>query len=83
MGTHDTAGRAVLVHRAWSEHLGQHAAQPGTNFFEAGGNSLMAAELMGRLSEELDEELPLGLLTRHPTLGELAAAVSHWPEPSP
>ncbi|MBG0560224.1 acyl carrier protein [Actinoplanes aureus] len=83
MGTDDTSGRAVLVHRAWSEHLGAEAAQPRTNFFEAGGNSLMAASLIGRLSEELDEELPLGLLTRHPTLGELSAAVSHWPEPVP
>jgi hypothetical protein len=83
MGTDDMSGRAELVHRAWSEHLGVDAARPETNFFEAGGNSLLAASLIGRLSEDLDADLPVGLLTRHPTLEQLSVAVSNWPESAP
>jgi acyl carrier protein len=82
MSANEAVDHGVLVRSAWIDHLGAEAAGPDTNFFEAGGNSLMAASLMGRLSAELEQDLPMRMLARNPTLGELSAAVRRWPEPA-
>jgi phosphopantetheine binding protein len=69
----DDTGRAVRA--AWVEHLGAAAAAPDANFFAVGGNSLLAASILGGLSERFGRSLPLGLLVRNPTLAGLCAAV--------
>lgn len=68
--------RSALVASAWADHLGAAAASPDTNFFEAGGNSLLAASMMGRLSDEFERGLPMRLLVRNPTLQRLSEAIS-------
>ncbi|MBC6973014.1 amino acid adenylation domain-containing protein [Bacillus sp. Xin] len=42
------------------------------NFFEIGGHSLLAAQLMGRIRETLGVELGIGKLFESPTVAELA-----------
>ncbi|MEV5721083.1 acyl carrier protein [Amycolatopsis mediterranei] len=70
-----TTDAARAVREAWAAHLGEAAATPDTNFFTAGGNSLMAAAILGGLSERFGHGLPMRLLVRNPTLGGLCDAV--------
>jgi acyl carrier protein len=46
------------------------------NFFEIGGNSLQATQVMSRLRESLSLELPLRRLFEQPTVADLALAVT-------
>jgi natural product biosynthesis luciferase-like monooxygenase protein len=46
------------------------------NFFELGGNSLLATQLIARLRETLNLELPLRLAFEFPTVESLAKAIS-------
>jgi amino acid adenylation domain-containing protein len=43
------------------------------NFFDGGGSSLTAAQLMGRICSHLHQDVPLVKVFEHPTLGGLAA----------
>jgi natural product biosynthesis luciferase-like monooxygenase protein/amino acid adenylation domain-containing protein len=45
------------------------------NFFESGGNSLQATQVMSRLRESFSLELPLRRLFERPTVADLALAV--------
>jgi acyl carrier protein len=70
-----TTDATQAVREAWAAQLGETATTPDTHFFTAGGNSLMAAAILGGLSERFEHGLPLRLLVRNPTLGALCEAV--------
>ena len=59
----------------WSEVLG--VAQVGVcdNFFELGGHSLMAAQVIARIREAFQIDLPLRNIFESPTVAELAERV--------
>ncbi|MEM9290713.1 MAG: amino acid adenylation domain-containing protein [Acidobacteriota bacterium] len=57
----------------WSEVLGVGQVAATDAFFQLGGDSLTATELMARISRELGAELELDVLFDHPTVEELAA----------
>ena len=57
---------------AWQEELGAERVGAGDSFFELGGTSLSAMQVMLRLCREFDVDLPLAAMFSHPTLGELA-----------
>lgn len=45
------------------------------DFFELGGNSLLAADLIGQLRHALPRGLAGAMIFYHPTVAELAAAL--------
>ncbi len=67
-------GPADRVTGLWVEILGTEAG-PDDDFFESGGDSLAAVQLVDRIRGELGVELPISTLFDHPTLAELVAAV--------
>ncbi|WP_431679450.1 SDR family NAD(P)-dependent oxidoreductase [Kitasatospora sp. KL5] len=67
-------GLAARVAGLWTEILGTEAGSED-DFFESGGDSLAAVQLIDRIRGELGVALPISTLFDHPTLGELVAAV--------
>ncbi|HEV8581211.1 MAG TPA: amino acid adenylation domain-containing protein [Thermoanaerobaculia bacterium] len=67
----------------WGEVLGLERVGVYDNFFEAGGHSLLAARLIGRLREAFQVDLPLASLFEVPTVDGLAAAIRRLGPVSP
>ena len=59
----------------WQELLGVEPIGRDDSFFDLGGHSLMAAQLMARLAESFAAELPVAALFESPTIALLAVAV--------
>ncbi|MBO3748353.1 amino acid adenylation domain-containing protein [Streptosporangiaceae bacterium NEAU-GS5] len=68
-----------LVARVWAEVLEVERVGAGDDFFALGGHSLLAMTVAARLSEETGREVLPGLLFRHPSVAELAAALDELP----
>ena len=58
----------------WREELGVPRVGSGDSFFDLGGTSLVAMQVMVRLCHEFDITLPLATIFTRPTLGALARA---------
>ncbi|MCY9544585.1 condensation domain-containing protein, partial [Paenibacillus alvei] len=61
----------------WQDVLGLTSVGVKDNFFELGGHSLRATTLVSRLYKELNVNFPLRGVFRHPTIEEMAKAISH------
>lgn len=61
-----------LVSDIWCEALGVSQVSITDNFFEIGGHSLFAIQVMTRLEKESGVKLPLSILFRYPTIKKLA-----------
>ncbi len=61
-----------LVAEAWSEVLGRPVRHPDERFFDLGGHSLSATQVVSRLRRALDVELPLRAFFAEPTVGGVA-----------
>lgn len=61
--------------RIWAEVLGLERVGVDDNFFELGGHSLLATELLFRLRDALQIELPLHWLFEASTISELAEKI--------
>lgn len=59
----------------WSALLKLEKVGIHDNFFELGGHSLLAAQLLSRIRQTAQLELPLHSLFTHPTIAELASAI--------
>jgi amino acid adenylation domain-containing protein len=57
----------------WRDLLGASDIGPHSNFFELGGNSLLAAHLSARIETEFERRIGLATLFQSATIGELAA----------
>jgi amino acid adenylation domain-containing protein len=56
----------------WQEELGAERVGADDSFFELGGTSLTAMQVMLQLCQEFNIELPLETMFTHPVLGQLA-----------
>src|SRR5947209_7392902 len=65
----------TLLAKIWGQVL--RSGQPGRedNFFALGGNSLLGAQVVARLRDELVLEIPLRILFERPKLADLADAI--------
>jgi acyl carrier protein len=64
-----------IVVAEWSEILDVDGPSTDDDFFEVGGNSLLAVSLFERLEARLSVELPIDEFFADGTLGGLVAAV--------
>ncbi|AFU01083.1 hybrid non-ribosomal peptide synthetase/type I polyketide synthase [Nocardia brasiliensis] len=69
----DSNGLSAEIHRMWCEVLGRDSVGLDEPFFEAGGTSLLLAQLQQRLSDLLDTEIDIADLFQYPTIRAFAA----------
>ncbi|WP_047236865.1 non-ribosomal peptide synthetase [Chromobacterium subtsugae] len=68
-------GTEARLAAIWSELLNTGAIGRQTHFFEAGGHSLLAVALIGRIRQAFDLSLPLSALVAHLDLMSQAALI--------
>ncbi len=66
----------------WQTLLGESPVGRHDNFFDRGGNSLVAIRLFSRIGAAMGVELPFGLLLQQPTLSALASAIDRQRTPA-
>ncbi len=59
----------------WQESLGIEQIGIHDSFFELGGHSLLAVQVLSRLRDAFQIELPLNTLFEHPTVAAVATAI--------
>ncbi|MCB1034234.1 MAG: AMP-binding protein, partial [Acidobacteria bacterium] len=64
-----------LLAAIWQEVLELPSVGALDNFFEVGGHSLLATQVISRLRQAFDTDLPLRSLFENPTIAELAPVV--------
>ncbi|PZG24187.1 hypothetical protein C1I98_35835, partial [Spongiactinospora gelatinilytica] len=72
------AGTAGEVARLWADLLGVPEPGPGDSFFDLGGHSLHATQVIGAVRERMGVELPLRVLFEQPQLGDFARALDEY-----
>ncbi|WP_223759687.1 non-ribosomal peptide synthetase [Myxococcus sp. RHSTA-1-4] len=81
----ETPFRSTLemsLERLWREVLGRDVGA-GDDFFQVGGDSILAMRLLARMEEELGVPVPLATLFQSPVLRETADAVRELLEEGP
>jgi len=66
--------RREILHKHWRAILKIESAEPNQNFFQLGGDSLAAMELIARVHAESGWELPMETLFTTGTLADLEDA---------
>ncbi len=64
----------------WKELLGQEKIGINDNFYELGGHSLIAVEMIAKIKKERGKKLPLTCLVEHATIKDLAELIEDEPE---
>lgn len=64
-----------IVAEIWSGVLEKEVRDAEDDFFEVGGNSMLATLATYQLRERFNVELPLMLIFENPTVGEFARAI--------
>jgi acyl carrier protein len=59
----------------WGEVLGRSRVGVDENFFASGGHSILAIQVMGRVQERFECDLPLRRLFENPTIRDLARVI--------
>jgi amino acid adenylation domain-containing protein len=73
----------ALLAQIWSEVLKLQRVGIHDNFFDLGGHSLLATQVISRIRDAFNLEIPLRTVFESPTVDELAVAVSHMREKGP
>jgi amino acid adenylation domain-containing protein len=66
----------VALAKIWTEVLGVEPSKITDDFFELGGQSLLAMQLLARIYQEFGQSLPPAILLEHNTIGKLAELIS-------
>ncbi|MFJ4011029.1 acyl carrier protein [Streptomyces sp. NPDC090026] len=66
----------ALVREQWADALEHDGFGDDDDFFEAGGHSLLIADIMAGLGQAAGTRLPLRLFFDHPTVNELTTALA-------
>ena len=77
-GEEYVAPRNEVEHKVaavWREVLGSERIGVHTNFFSAGGTSLLAGMIMSRLGASFKRNVSVALLFQHPTIADMADAL--------
>ena len=61
--------------RIWADTLRAREIGVNDDFFEHGGNSLLAMQIVSRVRDAFRYELPMRTLFEHPTVAEVAAVL--------
>ncbi len=73
------AGRAGQIRRVWEQVLGISGFSDDANFFDLGGSSLTLLQVHGRLTSQLDGDLPVLALFQYSTVRALALHLDRAP----
>ncbi|WHT22383.1 phosphopantetheine-binding protein [Crossiella sp. CA-258035] len=68
-----------LLAAIYRETLGDATLDAGSDFFEAGGDSLAAFQITARIQESLGVEVPVALVFAYPSPADLASVVDLEP----
>jgi acyl carrier protein len=60
----------------WQDVLGLDRIGVHDDFFEVGGNSLVAVQLLARIRKEAGEKIPMRTLFEEPTVARMAVAIT-------
>lgn len=58
--------------KIWAQVMNWEAAYAEDDFFETGGNSLMAVALVNKINNDFDTDFPLQVLFQYPNISQLA-----------
>jgi len=64
----------------WREYLGVEKISEHDDFFELGGNSLIAVQMFNRIKKETGTALPMAKIFEHSTINELASLLKNEQE---
>jgi thioesterase domain-containing protein/acyl carrier protein len=70
-----TTDTEYTVSKMWKEAMKWDSVSVKDNFFQSGGNSLIAVSLINRINREFELDLPLNALFEAPTIEELASLI--------
>ena len=75
---------AEQLTRIWENLLGVQPIEPDQNYFDLGGDSILAVQMFAQIDKVFQVKLPVATLFEAPTIGELTQIVSreapksHW-----
>jgi len=69
----------LIIADVWKELLVVSTIHSNDNFFDLGGHSLIAAQLMRKLEKKLDKKVPLSTIFKHPIFKDFAAQFTDEP----
>jgi amino acid adenylation domain-containing protein len=73
--TRPSTPQEEAVAAIWAEVLGVELVGVHENFFSLGGHSLLASQVIHRINQTFDVELPMRVIFDHPTVARLALLV--------
>jgi acyl carrier protein len=71
----ESSATEKLVSKIWEAVLGRKTILPDENFFDVGGHSLLAAQVITRVNAAFPVRIPVRVLFDFPTLGDFTREV--------
>ena len=65
----------LWINNIWKEVLGLKEIDRNDDFFELGGNSMLAVKMMSEIEKQFGSRFPLSILLKNPTIARLAKRI--------